>query len=165
MFSSKTVLFHTCISPCSYFIMNDVIRHQEGVISYNVFNKKISEYMTRKFHNLTLQTNPWHLEEEPRNTNSHKTSGRHLKQPAGLYCKTIKYIKYCIVKQGLKTERPQKMGATINNEIQQQQKRRLTDSSQSNAFHWCQIFALENVVIKTHTQFFSSHGGPQLMHA
>ena len=33
--------------------------------------------MIRKYHNHTLQTNPWHLEEEPQNIYSNKTSGRH----------------------------------------------------------------------------------------
>ena len=32
--------------------------------------------MTRKFHNHTLQTNPWHREEETQNTNNQMTSRR-----------------------------------------------------------------------------------------
>ena len=36
--------------------------------------------MIKKYHNHTLQTNPMHGEEEPQNTNSHKTSGRQLNQ-------------------------------------------------------------------------------------
>ena len=36
--------------------------------------------MIRKYHNHTLQTKPQHREEEPQNTNSHKTSGRQLKK-------------------------------------------------------------------------------------
>ena len=36
--------------------------------------------MIKKYNNHTLQTNPWHNEEEPQNANSHKTSGRQLKQ-------------------------------------------------------------------------------------
>ena len=68
-------------------------------------------------------------EEEPQNTNTHKTPGR---QPS-LYlslsnqddCKTRKDAKYCIAKQnakywitkqGLRTEPQQTMEATINNE-------------------------------------------------
>ena len=35
--------------------------------------------MNRKYHNHTLQTNPWHHEEEPRNIYSNKTSKRQLK--------------------------------------------------------------------------------------
>ena len=36
--------------------------------------------MIKKNHNHTLQTNPQHFEEEPQNTDSHKTPGRQLKQ-------------------------------------------------------------------------------------
>ena len=36
--------------------------------------------MIRKYHKHTLQTNKQHRGEEPQNTNSHKTSGRHFKQ-------------------------------------------------------------------------------------
>ena len=36
--------------------------------------------MIRKCHNHTPQTNPRHREEEPQNTDRHKTSGRQLKQ-------------------------------------------------------------------------------------
>ena len=47
--------------------------------------------MIRKYHSLTLQTNPWHREEEPQqNTNSHKTLGRQkfkVKQPAHSWTK------------------------------------------------------------------------------
>ena len=35
--------------------------------------------MIKKYHNHKLQTNPWHREEEPQNTNSQKTLGRQLK--------------------------------------------------------------------------------------
>ena len=35
--------------------------------------------MIRKYHNLSLQTNLWHREEEPQNTNSLKKSRRQLK--------------------------------------------------------------------------------------
>ena len=34
--------------------------------------------MIGKYHNHTLQTNPWHREEEPHN--NHKTTGRQTKQ-------------------------------------------------------------------------------------
>ena len=40
---------------------------------FKCYQKLVS--MIRKFHNHTLQTNPWHREEELQNTNSHKTSG------------------------------------------------------------------------------------------
>ena len=36
--------------------------------------------MIRKYHNHTPQTDPWHREEEPQNTDCHKASGRQLKQ-------------------------------------------------------------------------------------
>ena len=51
--------------------------------------------MVRKYHKHTLQSNPRHREETPQNTNSHKTSGRQLKQSSQLSfprkddCKTI----------------------------------------------------------------------------
>ena len=35
--------------------------------------------MIRKYHNHTLHTNPRHREEEPHNSNCHKTSRWHLK--------------------------------------------------------------------------------------
>ena len=41
--------------------------------------------MVRKYHNDTRQNNPRHREEEPQNINSHKTSGRQLKQNTLLY--------------------------------------------------------------------------------
>ena len=34
--------------------------------------------MIRKYHNLKLQTNPWHREDEPHN--NHQTPGRQTKQ-------------------------------------------------------------------------------------
>ena len=46
-----------------------------------VKKKKLQKVsMMRIYHNHTLQTNPWWREEEPQNTNSHKISGRQLKQ-------------------------------------------------------------------------------------
>ena len=36
--------------------------------------------MIGKYHNHTVQTNPWHRVEEPQRNNSHKTSGRQLKK-------------------------------------------------------------------------------------
>ena len=62
--------------------------------------------MTRKYHNHTLQTNPRHSEQEPQNTDSHKTPGKQLKQsnqfslPHQDDGKTRKDTKYCISKQG-----------------------------------------------------------------
>ena len=58
------------------------------------FGPALSDYQSRKllgtsligrfrqvllYHNYTLQTNPGHCEEEPQNTDCHKTSGRQLK--------------------------------------------------------------------------------------
>ena len=40
---------------------------------------KIQVSTVRKYHNHTLQTNPGYGEEEPKNTKSHKTSGRQFK--------------------------------------------------------------------------------------
>ena len=42
-------------------------------------NTKKKASMIRKYHNDTLQPYPQHHEVEPKNTNSHKTSGRQLK--------------------------------------------------------------------------------------
>ena len=59
------------------------------------------EYM---YHSHTLQTIHRRHEEEPQNTNSHKTSGRQLKNSNQLSlprrddCKTRKDTKYCINK-------------------------------------------------------------------
>ena len=36
--------------------------------------------MIRKYHNQTLQINPWHRKEEPQNINSNNTPERQLKQ-------------------------------------------------------------------------------------
>ena len=55
--------------------------------------------MNRKYHNLTLQTNPRHREEDPQNINSNKTLERQLKQsnqlflPRQDYCNTRKDTK------------------------------------------------------------------------
>ena len=40
----------------------------------NESEKQVS--MIRKYHNHTLQTNPWRCEEEPQINTNHKTSGR-----------------------------------------------------------------------------------------
>ena len=48
-------------------------RHVYPKFNILIITKKVSEY------NHTLQTNPWHCEEEPQNTNSHKQS---VKQPS-----------------------------------------------------------------------------------
>ena len=56
--------------------------------------------MVRKYHNHTLQTDPRLHEEEPQSNNSHKTSGRQLKQNSQLSlprqddCKTRKDIQF-----------------------------------------------------------------------
>ena len=53
--------------------------------------------MSRKYHNHKLQTNPWHLEEEP--NNNHETPERQTKQSNQLFhphqddCKTRMDIK------------------------------------------------------------------------
>ena len=48
--------------------------------SLQYLSEKKQVSMIRKYHNHTLQTNPRHHEEEPQNTDCHKTSGRQLKQ-------------------------------------------------------------------------------------
>ena len=66
LFMACSRFFHAELS-----LMPD-INKDTGHIKYL---KKVS--MIRKYHSLTLQTNPWHHEEEPQqNTNSHKTLGR-----------------------------------------------------------------------------------------
>ena len=78
--------------------------------------------MMKIYHNHTLQTNSRHHQEELQNTNSHKTSGRQLKQnnklplPHQDDCKAKKDTIYCITKQGPNTEPPQTMGTTKNYE-------------------------------------------------
>ena len=56
------------------------------------------------------------------------------------------------------------MGVTINNNQQQQNHLLRTDSSLAigggglNAFHWCQIFALDSDVVEVQ-EILSKHGG------
>ena len=45
--------------------------------------------MIKKCYNHTLQTNPWHREEKPQKTNSHKTRGRQLYQSSLFLIKMI----------------------------------------------------------------------------
>ena len=66
--------------------------------------------MIRKYHNIALQTNPEHHEEEPQNTDCHKTSGRQtFKQTNQLSLrhqddsKTRKGTKQCTTKHGANT--------------------------------------------------------------
>ena len=70
---------------------------QGPVRSYQIATNRIKKIvsMIRKYHNHTLQTIPCHREEEPQNTDSHKTSGRQPKQSNQLLahqddCKTRK---------------------------------------------------------------------------
>ena len=68
--------------------------------------------MVGKYHYHILQTKPPHREEEPQNSNSHKTSGKQLKQSNQLSlphqngCKTSKDTKHCTTKHGRNTEPP-----------------------------------------------------------
>ena len=60
---------------CSSFLMNIICAvHKKAVdqITINIKHKQVC--MTRKCHNHTLQTNPWHHEEETQNTYSHMIS-------------------------------------------------------------------------------------------
>ena len=72
--------------------------------------------MIRNYHNHTLQTNPRHREEEPQNTNSHKTLERQLKQnnqlslPRQDDCKTRKDANKTSAKHRTPTN------GTLNNE-------------------------------------------------
>ena len=50
------------------------------VYRFFIFALLLTLRMIRKYHNHTLQTNLRHREKESHNTNSHKTSGRQLKQ-------------------------------------------------------------------------------------
>ena len=74
------------------------------------------------YRNHTLQINPRDCEEEPQNlANSHKTSGREMKQSSQLSfprqddIKTRNDTEQCITKQGPNTEPAQIMGGTLNN--------------------------------------------------
>ena len=75
--------------------------------------------MIRKYHIHTLQINPKHREEEPQNTNSHKTSGRQLKQSNQLslshqdHCKTREDTKYWHNKTQTKHKTPTSNGRYI----------------------------------------------------
>ena len=77
--------------------------------------------MIRKYHNHTLQTNPRNHEEEPQNTDCHKTSGRQLKESNQLSlphqddCKTRRT--QCTEQQNKDQTQnpPQTMGAATNN--------------------------------------------------
>ena len=77
--------------------------------------------MIRKYHTHTLQTNTWHREEEPENTNIHKTSEKQLKvinqifHPQQGDCKTRKDTNHCISDTKHRTTT---MGATIRIEMQ-----------------------------------------------
>ena len=116
--------------------------------------------MIGKYHNHTMQINPRRREEEPQNTNSHKTSGRQLKQsnqltlPREDYCKTRKDKQKCITKQ-IPTHKTHTQCKVHKTMYQQQLNQCLrTDSSLSywgcfNAFYLHQIFALDHVVIFT----------------
>ena len=72
-----------------------------------------------------MQTYPSHPEEEPQNTNSHKTSGKQLKQnnqlslPLQDDCKTRKDTQKCIAQQRPNTERTLTMGVHKMNQQQQ----------------------------------------------
>ena len=76
--------------------------------------------MIRKFHNRTLQTNPWHREEEPQNNYNHEIQGRQRK-----YSNRLSLLHQDDFKQERTQSNAQQnteqavriiIGATINNE-------------------------------------------------
>ena len=83
------------------------------------FMPKKQVIMTRKYHNQTLQTNPWHREEEPQNNKSHRTPGRQSKATSSLFLikMTAKLVrKQSNAQQYMEQTQNPTMGATINNE-------------------------------------------------
>ena len=94
--------------------------------------------MIKKYHNHTLQTNPWHRKEETQNINRNKTSGRQLKQSIQLSlprlddCKTSKRAQrnaYQNKDQAENTHKKWEVHKTMNQ--QQQSHRRRPVSSLS----------------------------------
>ena len=63
--------------------------------------------MIRKYHNHTLQTNPWHCKEEPQNTNSHKTPGKQPKKSNQL---SLPYQDDC---NSRRTQRPGRVAQSV----------------------------------------------------
>ena len=75
--------------------------------------------MIRKYHNYKLQTNPWHLEEEPQN--NHETPGRQTKQSNQLSLFPIEMIAklewtQSSAQQNIEQLQNPTLGVTINNE-------------------------------------------------
>ena len=73
----------------------------------------------RKYRNHRLQTNTWHHEEEPQQSQDiRKTIDKQqqLSHPRQDDCKTRKDTKLCITQQGPNTKPPQSMGGTLNTE-------------------------------------------------
>ena len=83
----------------------DQTASSEAVLSGSALFVYKQVSMIRKYHYHVLHTNPRHHEEEPHNTNSHKTSRNQLKQsnqlslPCQDDCKTREDTKECISKQ------------------------------------------------------------------
>ena len=108
---------------------------------------KNSEYDQEICHNHKLQTNLWHLEEEPRN--NHETPGRQTKQSNQLSLFPIKMI--------AKLEWTQ---SNTQQSIEQLQNPTIGvrggGGKGLNAFYWFQIFALDSAVVEAQ-RMLSSH--------
>ena len=109
--ASQNEKFH--INTCDYITGYDHHLHLKSCDpDLKSYKKQVS--MTKKCHNHRPQTNPWHRVEETQNTNSNLSAitqlkeGNQLSLSQGDDCKTRKYIRYCITKQGLKRTRPHK---------------------------------------------------------
>ena len=100
--------------------------------------------MVRKYHNHTRQTNIRQREEDPFNTECHRTSVGQLKQIKQLSlslslphqddCKTNKDAKLCITKAGLNTQPHYSMEGTLNNEST------TTEIQNCTGFIWLYLF-------------------------
>ena len=108
--------------------------------------------MIRKFHNHTLPINPLHREDEPQNTNSHKTPERQSKQTNQL-SRLQSYNGHQTLHDKTRTKHRQAEQQQQTTNHQQQNYRIRKDSRLShlgslNAFYWRQIFALDSTVVK-----------------
>ena len=74
--------------------------------------------MIRKYHNYRPQTNPWHREEQPQNTNRRKTvkASNHALSSSIRWLQNKKEHSVMHKKQAPNTEPPQSNGGKLNNE-------------------------------------------------
>ena len=127
----------------------------------NVFNLTIVKKwvsITRNPHNHTLQTNPWHHEEETQNTDT-PASWNISKASRSLFPSKMIVILERTLSTACITNKDEHKTPTHSNTNNKQwiSNNRTTALEQTaaqatgglNAFFWCQIFALDFAVIKT----------------